>query len=426
MTVFKAFLRILNRNKWTVLLYSAILIIFSAFSLQSAQTTVTFEAVKPDLYLINYDADQGITHSLVTYLSEKNNLIDLSGNTNAVGTLDPDTSSTINSDAVSDALFYRRINLAVEIPAGFRADFLAGKNPALTIKSAGDYNAALAEMALTRFLDVANQYLAASLVPIPGTSTLATPPANNPTTPPINSSATPPSVDETTLIKNLETTLAVNTEVELTSTRDASSLDRAAFYYSFMNYPLLVGCIYIIATIMLSFREQKVARRIAMGGLTPQSINRILLAANSLFALCLWLIYVLISFIVVGPVMFSLHGLWFIINSGVFTLCAAALAFLIANLLKGRNAISGITNVVGLGSSFLCGAFVPMTLLPDSVIFIAHALPSYWYISANNLVAALETFSFSTLQPIILHLLIILAFSLVFILLANVLSRRRQ
>lgn len=417
MTVFKAFLCILNRNKWTVLLYSAILIIFSAFSLQSAQTTVTFEAVKPDLYLVNHDTDQGITHSLVAYLSDRNNLVDLSADS-------PDVIDTIDNAAVSDALFYRRVNLAVEIPAGFRADFLAGKNPAIAIRSSGNYNAALAEMALTRFLDVANQYLAAYLAASPSATALSdataivAPPASSPTTAPV--------VDEATLIKNLEATLAIETKVELASTRDASSLDRAAFYYSFMNYPLLVGCIYIIATIMLSFREQKVARRIAMGGLNPSGINRILLAANSLFALCLWLVYVLISFIVVGPVMFSLHGLWFILNSCVFTFCATALAFLIANLLKGRNAVNGITNVIGLGSSFLCGAFVPITLLPASVVFIAHALPSYWFISANNLIAALETFSFDDLQPIIFHLLVVLAFSLVFILLANLLSHRRQ
>lgn len=412
MTVFKAFLRILNRNKWVVIMYSAILIIFSTFSLQSNQPTVSFEAVKPDLYLVNHDVDQGITKSLVAYLSEQNNLIDLPAD---------DLNDTIDSDAVNDALFYRQINLAVEIPAGFRADFLAGKNPALIIRSSGDYNAALAEMDLTRFLDVANQYLAAASNPT-AAANLQTPSAD-----PAGLSATNLSdAAEVVLLKNLEATLAVEAKVELTSTRDASSLDRAAFYYNFMNYPLLVGCIYIISTIMLSFREQKVARRIAMGGLTPQSINRILLAANSLFALCLWLIYVVISFIVVGPVMFSLHGLWLILSSCIFTLCATALAFLIANLLKSRNAINGITNVVGLGSSFLCGAFVPMTWLPGSVLAIAHVLPSYWYISANNDIAALETFSLDTLWPIIFHLLIILVFSLLFILVANLLSRRRK
>lgn len=387
MTVFKAFLRILARNKWVILMYSAILIIFSVFSLQANESTVTFEAVKPDLCILNHDAKEGITKSLVDYLSANNNIIDLSVD-------DP--------DAISDALFYRKINYLVEIPAGFRDDFLAGRNPAITTRSTGDYNASLAEMNLTRFLNVANQYLATAASS--GTQT----------------------VDESTLIKNLETTLATEVDVQLTSALDTTSLDRAAFYYNFMNYPLLVGCIYIVATVMLSFRDEKISRRIAMGGVTPEHVNRILLAANAFFALALWLSYVLISFVVVGPVMFSLHGLWLILNSFVFTLCATALAFLIANLLRSRNAINGITNVVALGSSFLCGAFVPITWLPDGVVAAAHILPSYWYISANDLITTLETFTFDSLQPVILHLLVILAFAALFTIIANLLSHRRK
>ena len=387
MTVFKAFLRILARNKWVILMYSAILITFSVFSLQANESTVTFEAVKPDLCIINHDAEEGITKSLFDYLSANNNIIDLPVD-------DP--------DAISDALFYRKINYLVEIPAGFRDDFLAGRNPAITTRSTGDYNASLAEMNLTRFLNVANQYLATAASS--GTQT----------------------VDEAALIKNLEATLATEVDVQLTSSLDTTSLDRAAFYYNFMNYPLLVGCIYIVATVMLSFRDEKISRRIAMGGVTPEHVNRILLAANALFALALWLSYVLISFVVVGPVMFSLHGLWLILNSFVFTLCATALAFLIANLLRSRNAINGITNVVALGSSFLCGAFVPMTWLPDGVVAAAHILPSYWYISANDLITTLETFTFDSLQPVILHLLVILAFAALFTIIANLLSHRRK
>lgn len=387
MTVFKAFLRILARNKWVILMYSAILIIFSVFSLQANESTVTFEAVKPDLCIIDHDAEEGITKSLVDYLSANNNIIDLPVD-------DP--------DAISDALFYRKINYLVEIPAGFRDDFLAGRNPAITTRSTGDYNASLAEMNLTRFLDVANQYLATA------------------------ASSDAQAVNEATLIKNLETTLATEVDVQLTSALDTTSLDRAAFYYNFMNYPLLVGCIYIVATVMLSFRDEKISRRIAMGGVTPEHVNRILLAANAFFALALWLSYVLISFVVVGPVMFSLHGLWLILNSFVFTLCATALAFLIANLLRSRNAINGITNVVALGSSFLCGAFVPITWLPDGVVAAAHILPSYWYISANDLITTLETFTFDSLQPVILHLLVILAFAALFTIIANLLSHRRK
>ena len=75
--------------------------------------------------------------------------------------------------------------------------------------------------------------------------------------------------------------------------------------------------------------------------------------------------------------MFTTHGLMYLINSFVFTICAITIAFLIGTLINNKNAINGIVNVVALGSCFLCGAFVPMDWLPDAVLKIAHVLPSY-------------------------------------------------
>ena len=55
------------------------------------------------------------------------------------------------------------------------------------------------------------------------------------------------------------------------------------------------------------------------------------------------------------------------INSFIYTINATALSFLIGNLVSNKNAVNGIVNVVALGSSFLCGVFVPTQYLPDSV-----------------------------------------------------------
>lgn len=80
--------------------------------------------------------------------------------------------------------------------------------------------------------------------------------------------------------------------------------------------------------------------------------NRYLLLANTLFAICLWAIYVILSFILVGNVMFTLNGLMYIINSFIFTICAVTIAFLIGNLVKNKEAINGIVNVVALRFMF--------------------------------------------------------------------------
>ena len=154
--------------------------------------------------------------------------------------------------------------------------------------------------------------------------------------------------------------------------------------------------------------------------------NRILLLANGLFATGLWLLYVILSFVFVGDIIFSTQGIIYIINSFVFTICALIIAFLIGTIVNNKNAINGIVNVVALGSSFLCGAFVPMEWLPDVVLKIAHILPSYYYISNNEIVANLETVNFETMRPILTNMGIMLIFGVAFIILTNVLSKRKM
>lgn len=379
MTIFKAFLQILKKNLWILLLYTGILVIFSVFSLDANQSNLSFTATKPDLYLDNQDPDSEFSQGLASFLAERNHLVTLPA----------------EPDALQDAIFYRQVNYAVTIPASFGASFLAGQNPALIVQSTGDYNAALAEMNLERFLDTAQSFRLVDH-------------------------------DEATLLRDVQSALATEIPVELAAKRDLNGLERAAFYYNFLNYPLIVGCIFMICTVMLSFRDPKIARRITVSGVHPTAVNRTLLVANSIFGFLLWLTYVLVSLVVVGAPMFSLHGCWFILNSFVFAFAITALALLLANLIRSRNAINGLTNVIGLGTSFLCGAFVPLVWLPDSVRLIAHALPSYWYIDANERIKLLETFSWPDLFPILLHMLVVLGFALGFILLTNFLSRRAR
>ena len=154
--------------------------------------------------------------------------------------------------------------------------------------------------------------------------------------------------------------------------------------------------------------------------------NRQLLLSNGLFAVVLWIFYVMLSFILVGEIMFTTHGLMYIANSFVFTICAVTIAFLIGNLVMNKNAINGIVNVVALGSSFLCGAFVPMDWLPDSVLTIAHILPSYYYISSNEMLTSLETFNFETMNPNLMNMGIILLFTIGFMIVTNVVSKRKR
>lgn len=379
MIVFKTFLKVLNKCKVPILMYSAFLVFFSVFNMTANETTTSFEKERPDLAIVNEDVNEGITASLIDYLKANS-----------------EEASYESEGEIDDALFYRDVNYVIYIPKGFREDFLAGKNPDVRIKSTGDYMASLAEMMLERYLNVANVYL--------------------------------DKMDsERELVEAIEKTLNEKVDVVMTTSLDTGNLEKAATYYNFMNYCLLAGAIYIICLILSTFKEERIDKRTIVSSMNYKSFNRKLIFYNGLFTFILWLVYVLISVLIIGEVMFTIHGAMLILNSFVFSLCCLSLAFLIGNVLHNKEAINGIVNVIALGSSFLCGSFVPMEWLPRSVLNIAHVLPSYWYIKTNELVKTMEVIDWETSKVLFGNMIVILCFAISFTVIMNVtVSKKRR
>ena len=379
MTVFKTFCKIVNKYKATIIMYTVILIAFAGFNMQTSDNSTSFVASKPDILIINQDEEVGITENLVKYIEANTNIVNIEK----------------DEEAINDALFYRDVNYIIYIPKNYRQDFLEGKNPQIEIKTTGDYQASLAEMILERYLNLANIYREST-------------------------------ESEEELITKINETLSKQTEIEITSKLDINNLSRAVFYYNFLNYSILAGSVYVICIILSSFKEEKIRKRTIISSMSYKKYNRQLLISNSMLAIILWLLYVILSFILIGKTMFTVHGLILIINSFIFSICSLCIAFLIANLVNNKNAINGIVNVIALGSSFLCGAFVPMEWLPDTVIKIAHILPSYWYIQNNETLKTLENITLETIQPIIINMGIILIFSIIFVMLTNIVSKKKR
>ena len=379
MTVFKTFLKILNKNKFIVILYTVFLITFGGFNMQTSDNNTNFVASKPNIMIVNKDEDKGITQDLIKYITDNSNIIKLKN----------------NEDAINDGLFYRDVDYVIYIPKNYNRDFMDGKNPKIDIKSTGDYKSSYAEMLLSRYIKVANIYQKSI-------------------------------DDEDELISKINETLSKESKVEIISKLDTNGLSKASFYYNFASYSILACLVYVICLILSSFKNMKIQKRTIISSTDYKKINRQLLLSNSLFSLVLWLMYVILSFILIKDVMFSIQGIIYLLNSLLFTICATTIAIFIGNIVYNKNAINGIVNVVALGSSFLCGAFVPMEWLPDGVLKIAHLLPSYYYISSNETLKKIEIFNLDTMQPILLKMIILIGYSLLFIILTNVVSKRKQ
>ncbi len=113
MTVFKAFLKVLNKNKFIAILYTIILVVFGAFNMSTSDNQTSFVAAKPDVLIINNDENVGITKNLVEYIQKNSNIIDIKN----------------DEEAINDALFYRDVNYIIYIPKNYRQEVLERKKP---------------------------------------------------------------------------------------------------------------------------------------------------------------------------------------------------------------------------------------------------------------------------------------------------------
>lgn len=379
MTVFKTFWKIINKYKGTIILYTVILIIFGGINMSTNDTGTTFVDSKPDILIINKDEEIGITKNLVDYLKQNSNIINVKN----------------NEEAINDALFYRDVNYVIYIPENYRQDVLNGLNPEINIKSTGDYSASLAEMMLSRYVQIQNIY------------------KDN-----IN--------NEDELIEAINNNLSKKSSVEMTSKLDASKMTKVASYFNFASYSIMAVVIFIICLVLSSFHEKTVNKRTIISSMNYKEHNRLILFASFMYSVIVWFLYVVLGLILLGNIIFTARGLMYLLNTFVFTFCALTIALLISTIVSNKNAINGIVNVVALGSAFLCGAFVPAEWLPKAVLNIAHILPAYWYINSNDLLKTMETINFETLKPVFNNMLVILAFAILFIIINNIISKKKQ
>lgn len=379
MTVFKTFFRIVNKLKPTIILYTALLIIFGAVNMKTSDNNINFVNSKPDILIINQDVNKGLTKNLIDYMKKNSNIVKVEN----------------NEEKINDALFYREVSYVIYIPKDYRKNVLLGKNPKLDIKKTDEYDAHLSEMMLKRYIKLQNIY---------------------------NKEAG--SEDE--LITLINDNINDDVNVKITSKVDTSKTYNIAYYFNFASYSILAIIIYIVCLVLCSFKEESISKRINISSINYKSHNNKVLLASIVFSSIVWLLFVIIGVTIVGDIMFSIRGLISIINSFIFTFCALTLSILISSLTNNKNAISGIVNVIALGSAFLCGAFVPAEYLPSSVLNFAHILPAYYYINSNDLLKNIDVINISSMHPIIINMVIIIIFSILFIILNNVVTRKKR
>ncbi|MBR4554768.1 MAG: ABC transporter permease [Ruminococcus sp.] len=162
-------------------------------------------------------------------------------------------------------------------------------------------------------------------------------------------------------------------------------------YFQYMPYILISVLLSVLGVVLGSLNKKAIRYRTECSAVSARKITMQIYAGAGVFVLVMWLIFMVAGAVMKGGI-YEGKAWLAVLNSFVFTLVAASIAILVSSLDLEENVTTLVTQVLGLGMSFICGVFVPLSLLSDGVILAARFLPAYWYIRANNMLNGSETY----------------------------------
>lgn len=391
MIVFKTFWRIMKRYWWIVFIYVAILTSLSVINLNAAPVT-DFVDTKPEITIVSQDssdlATKPFTKNFLNYLSKNTKIIDL------------------KESETTDALFYQKISMILYLPEDLESKILSGQKITLDYRTSGNYTAELSKNLIKRYFELQRTENLESKNSSKEQSNFL-------------------SENSEKIISNLNQRLDQSPTVRLAS-KNATNLSKIAAFFNFASYTIMAIILYVTCFINASFNKSSVKKRTMVSSLHLKKYNFSLLLANSIFAFSVFALLTTLSFFVLGNIVLTPFFIFEILNILLYTLAALTLAELVSTFNLSREAVSGVVNLLSLAPAFLSGAFVPTYFLPSFVLTIAHIFPTYWFIDTNNKITTLTEFSFNSFLTILPNLLVLVLFSIIFIVANLVLSKKKR
>lgn len=391
MIVFKTFWRIMKRYWWIVFIYVAILTSLSIINLKTAPVA-DFVDTKPEITIVSQAssdlATKPFTKNFLDYLSKNTKIINL------------------KESEITDALFYQKISMILYLPEDLESKILSGQKVTLDYRTSGNYTAELSKNLIKRYFELQRTEILESKNSSKEQSNFL-------------------SENSEKIISNLNQRLDQSPTVRLAS-KNATNLSKIAAFFNFASYTIMAIILYVTCFINASFNKSTVKKRTMVSSLHLKKYNFSLLLANSIFAFSVFTLLTTLSFFVLGNIVLTPFFIFEILNILLYSLAALTLAELVSTFNLSRDAVSGVVNLLSLAPAFLSGAFVPTYFLPSFVLTIAHIFPTYWFIDTNNKITTLTEFNFNSFLTILPNLLVLVLFSIIFIVANLVLSKKKR
>ena len=375
MTIFKTYWKIVKKNIGIIILYTVMLLVFGTMNLKANKNSFEFISSKPDIIIVN-NSSGIITDNLISYLKTNANVKNIT-----------------NENDIDDAVFFRDANYVIYIPKDFETKLESGKEVNIDIKTNNSYDSYIASELLNRYLDVFSKYM--NLYN-----------------------------DKILAIQKLDNTLNKKASVVIESKTNLNS--KTSLFYNFSSYSIMAIVIYIICLVLSSFNDEKISKRTNVSGMNYKTFNNYLYISSFTFTFIIFIVYLILSFLILKSSILNINGILYSLNMFIFFIVSFTMAILISNLVKSKGAISGVVNVISLGSAFLCGAFIPVKYMPSFALKIAHIFPTFYFIDNNEYIASIQNFDKVSYEFVLKNFIIMIVFIIFFLILNTLVARFKR
>ena len=386
MQVFRVSLKILKKNIPTLLIYIVIFLIisllFASFARGQESEYSEFVPVKTSVAFFAEESTP-LVEGFKNELSKTAVFVDIED----------------DYDKIMDALYFRNVFYVLRIPEGFTEKIMNGEEVQLEKRTVpNSISNIYTDLAINTYFNTARLYVSQE-----------------------------PLLSQEDLVKKVTLSLASTTDISIETGGESTGTNGyGKYYFNYLAYSLVSILIMGTSIVMLVWKDINLYRRTEISPLERGKINMGKFLALAVFTLITWFVLIISYFFLSGSLATDVKSLLYLFNSLTFAFTALGLSFLIGTLLKNRNAINAVSNVLSLGPSFISGVFVPQELLGENVLALARVTPTFWYVTANIKIDALQGLTNEILGQILFNTAIVFAFGIGFFVLAYFLGKRRR
>lgn len=298
-----------------------------------------------------------------------------------------------DTQELQNQLFYRKVQIILIIPKNFSKDFENGKDVSIqTIEVENSMASTMVKQELNSYLKTIKVYQAQGY-------------------------------DLTEAASKAAKNQKIETSVRILQDGNKSET-RFFYYFRYLPYVLISIILSGMSPVICALQKKEVKKRNTYSSHSLKKTNIELVLGSLFFGIASLAVIDIVGYVLYGKEATAEMVGYAFTNSFLQMLVAMSIAFLVSILLKTENSISAAVNVIGLGSSFLGGIFVPLDFLSKNLQLFAHFVPAYWYTKANEAYFATEHMTANQLHTVYQGFAMQLVFAAAILILGLVITKK--